>query len=209
MPQLPFEIPKSLTSYAEQFEDDPAKAISRLKQQLKKRGPDAVGYFLLAWFYHCKDMNEQAVEEALNARIYAPGSPFFQKLHYYLSHPRLFKAWTPRFSTSPNKKSFISSNEPGPVLKNLDSLIHKLSTVESKRIHPSDLPKGESLEKKRTNDVDDIVSETLASIHEKQGKIEAAIRTFKRLKELNKEKREHYNNEIRRLEESKEHQTEE
>jgi tetratricopeptide (TPR) repeat protein len=200
MPQLPFDIPESLTSYAEHFDEDPLKATTRLKKQLNKRGPDAVGHFLLAWFYHLKGMDDQAVEEALKARIFAPGSPFFQKLHYYLSHPHSFDAWTPETSVSSQKQSSLKTDEPGPVL-NLDSLIQKLSEVESEQITPSE-------EKERTkksklpvssDDVDDIVSETLASIHENQGKTDAAIRTYKRLKELNQEKREYYNDPITRL----------
>lgn len=205
MPQLPFEIPKSLNSYAEHFEDDPVKATARLKKQLKKRGHDAVGHFLLAWFYHLRDMNEEAVDEALIAKIYAPGSPFFEKLHYYLSHPQIFQAWVPKSSGSAVKK-IRSPKEPGPVLKNLDSLISRLSKVESKGIRMPDLPQKEIPESKLSDNVDDIVSETLALIHEKQGKIEDAIRTFQQLKKLNHEKKDFYNRQILRLQEERKQQ---
>ncbi|MDZ7660097.1 hypothetical protein [Fodinibius sp.] len=205
MPQLPFKIPKSLASYAEHFDKEPIEATKRLKKQLKKRGPDAVGHFLLAWFYHLEDMNEQAVEEAVKARIFAPGSPFFEKLHYYLSHPNTFEAWTPDAETVSSKKNSQSIDEPGPVL-NLDSLIQKLASVESKRIRPDE--KEESKDKKNkkisADDVDDIVSVTLAQIHERQGKIDAAIRTYERLKELKPEQREQYQEEIIRLKNTKE-----
>lgn len=201
MSQLPFEIPKSLSSYAEHFEDEPDKAIERLKKQLQKRGPDAVGHFLLAWFYHLEGRNEQAIEEALKARIFAPGSPFFQKLHYYLSHPQTLEAWTPDTTTTTSQKSSKAISEPGPIL-NLDSLIQKLSAVESHRIRPKLGEQEQEPEQKPiSDDVDDIVSETLADIHEKQGKTEAAIRTYKRLKKLNKEKEEHYSAQIKRLKE--------
>ncbi|HEX6982127.1 MAG TPA: hypothetical protein VF181_05155 [Balneolaceae bacterium] len=206
MPQLPFDIPKSLNSYAEHFEDDPVKATARLKKQLKKRGHDAVGHFLLAWFYHLRDMNEEAVDEALIAKIYAPGSPFFQKLHYYLSHPQTFQAWTPKSSASYKRKPSASNKKPGPVLKNLDSLISRLSAVESKGIRMPDFPEGEVPENDVTDNVDDIVSETLALIHEKQGKIEDAIRTFQRLKKLNGEKKDFYNQQISRLQEQRKQQ---
>ncbi len=203
MPQLPFEIPKSLASYAEHYDNDPLKATKRLKKQLKKRGPDAVGHFLLAWFYHLKGMDDQAVEEALKARMFAPGSPFFEKLHYYLSHPNTFEAWTPKGSISSQKKGPISDDH-GPVL-NLDNLIQKLSTIESKRIKPGS---SESEEPKSnlasSDDVDDIVSETLANIHERQGKIDAAIRTYEQLKKRNREKRNHYSQQIQRLKKEKE-----
>lgn len=200
MPQLPFEIPESLASYAEHFDDDPLEATKRLKNQLKKRGPDAVGHFLLAWFYHLKGMDDQAVDEALKARIFAPGSPFFQKLHYYLSHPEAFEAWTPDPSAVSSGKSSSMTKVAGPVL-NLDSLIQKLSDVESKRIRPQ--KNQEPMEKndlpKSIDNVDDIVSETIAEIHEKQGKTDAAIRTYERLKKVYKERQEHYSNQIERL----------
>lgn len=206
MPQLPFDIPKSLASYAEHFEEDPIKATTRLKKQLKKRGPDAVGHFLLAWFYHLKGMDDQAVDEALKARIFAPGSPFFRKLHYYLSHPKAFDAWTPETTATTSQKTPESSLEPGPVL-NLDTLIQKLSEVESERIRPKAANKNseqtDTDAEVSTDNVDDIVSETLASIHEKQGKTEAAIRTYQRLKDLNKEKQDFYNQQIHRLQKKK------
>ncbi len=201
MPQLPFDIPKSLSSYAEHFEDDPIKATTRLKKQLKKRGPDAVGHFLLAWFYHLKGMDEQAVDEALKARIFAPGSPFFQKLHYYLSHPKAFEAWTPdRDLSTANRDSTTLKEESGPVL-DLDSLIQRLSSVESKRIRPAEPTKKEKEEKDdhSSDNVDDIVTETLADIHEKQGNYEAAIQTYQHLKNIRKDKAQHYTDEINRL----------
>jgi len=210
MPQLPFDIPKSLASYAEHFEDDPIKATTRLKKQLKKRGPDAVGHFLLAWFYHLKGMDEQAVDEALKARIFAPGSPFFQKLHYYLSHPKAFEAWTPEHdATTQSRNSALLPKDTGPVL-DLDSLIERLSGVESKRIRPEEpLEPDDTDEPISSDNVDDIVSETLADIHEKQGKIDAAIQTYERLKKINKENEQHYSNEIARLTKLKEEKDDE
>lgn len=203
MPQLPFEIPQSLASYAEHFEDEPRRAITRLKKQLKKRGPDAVGYFLLAWFYHLQDMNEEAVEEALKARIYAPGSPFFRKLHYYLSHPDTFDAWTPTSPSPVSRKQDSTSQRHGPVF-NLDSLIEQLSQLESQSIRPDkELLKGESKEVGNSDDVDNIVTETLAKIHEKQGKINAAVQSYRRLQELYPDKKDYYQQQIERLEESK------
>lgn len=199
MPQLPFDIPKSLASYAEHFEKEPLKAVTRLKKQLKKRGADAVGHFLLAWFYHLKGMKDQAVDEAWKARIFAPGSPFFEKLHYYLSHPQAFEAWTPSAAGKKTERPDISPERPGPVL-DLDSLIQKLSEVESERIRPSQIDKAkEETSKKIVDDIDDIASETLASIHEKQGKVNAAIKTYQRLRERNAGKQEYYNEQIIRL----------
>jgi len=208
MPQLPFDIPKSLASYAEHFEEDPIKATTRLKKQLRKRGPDAVGHFLLAWFYHLKGMDDQAIEEALKARIFAPGSPFLQKLHYYLSHPKAFDAWTPDSVQISKTQKVSTPEEPGPVL-NLDDLIRRLSEVESNRIKPDDeASQKETASSAHHDDVDDIVSETLASIHERQGKTEAAIQAYRRLKELHEDKQDYYDKQIDRLEKIKEQEKE-
>lgn len=160
---------------------------------------------MLAWFYHLEDMDDQAVEEALKARIFAPGSPFFEKLHYYLSHPNTFEAWTPNSTTVSKQKKSSPVTGPGPVL-NLDSLIQKLSSVESKRIKPDKEEQSGDAQKKEApkDDVDDIVSETLAEIHEKQGKFDAAIQTYERLKRLRTTKKDKYQEEIIRLKALKE-----
>jgi len=202
MPELPFEIPKSLSSYIRQFDNDPMNATIRLKKQLKKRGPDAIGHFLLAWFYHLKGLDEQAVEEALKAKTLAPGSPFFEKLHYYLSHPRTFDAWQPAEQIIKKSRLPVHHTTGSPVLEDLDNLIQKLSEVETVRITvKSDSDTDNRPEKKWSDDsdTDDIVSETLAKIHENQGKTEAAINTYERLKKLNREKKDYYKEQISRL----------
>lgn len=200
MSQLPFELPKSLVSYAEHFQQKPQNAILRLERQLGKRGPDAVGHFLLAWFYHLQGRDEEAVEQALKAKIYAPGSPFFEKLHYYLVHPDRFDAWIPETGKTTPKKTGTPSSEAGPVL-NLDALIEKLAEVESERITLSEDKERKSSVSSDSGEADDIVSDTLASIHETQGKTEAAIRTYTRLKKLNKHKKEYYEEKIAELRE--------
>lgn len=210
MSDLPFDIPKSLVSYVEHFENDPLNATTRLKKQLKKRGPDAVGYFLLSWFYHLKGMDNKAVEEALNAKTLAPGSPFFEKLHYYLSHPNTFDAWKPVSSDTINTTS-SSSSSAGPVLEDLDMLIQQLSEVEAVKFS---MPKDKKLEGKTTwdgssDDTDDIVSETLARIHENQGKTDTAIKIYERLKKLNTEKKDHYQEQVSRLKKLRKEQKEE
>ena len=200
MLQLPFEIPKSLASYAEHFEKHPEKATQRLKKQLDKRGPDAVGYFLLSWFYHLQDRNEEAINEALKAQTFAPGSPFFKKLHYYLSHPDIFEAWTPSTENALSQPSTTELNRPSPIL-DLDNLIQKLSTTEAQRIRPNSdmLDDSGSSSTDVTRNVDDIVSETLAKIHEQQGKIETAIKSYKQLKRIKSEKSDYFDEQIERL----------
>lgn len=200
MPQLPFNLPKSLVSYAEYFREDPLNTTVRLKQQLKKRGPDAVGHFLLAWFYHMMGRSEEAIEQAIKAKIYAPGSPFFEKLHYYLVHPDSFEAWTPQTTPADYNRSSDGNRDHGPVL-NLDALIEKLAEVESARISlsPDKIKDTDHSLSKNPDETDDIASDTLANIHEAQGKTEAAIRTYKRLKKLNKEKKDFYKEKISAL----------
>lgn len=210
MLQLPFKISRSLSSYAEHFDENPVRATQRLKKQLEKRGPDAVGYFLLAWFYHVRGMHEEAVEEALRARIFAPGSSFFGKLHYYLSHPHTFEAWTPDTKPSPSSSSSVADRR-SPVL-DLDSLIQKLSDVKTHRIKPKEDFSNDINSRKREekdNEVDDIVSETLAKIHEKQGKIDTAIRSYQQLKRIKKDKSDYFDEQISRLREIKRKNSEE
>lgn len=95
MQGLPFEVPPSLSSYLNQFEHNPDKAIANLESFLKKRGMDAVGYFLLSWLYHNNEQKDEALHYALKAKFCAPGSPFFQHLHYFMMHPDHFNAWRP------------------------------------------------------------------------------------------------------------------
>ncbi|MDZ7773668.1 MAG: hypothetical protein U5K31_13150 [Balneolaceae bacterium] len=206
MPQLPFEIPKSFASYAEQFDGQPEKTIRRLQEQFDRQGPNAVGFFLLAWFHHLRDENEEAVTWAHRAHIHAPGSPFLRKLHYYLSHPEMFDAWTASEDSSfPPSRNRTRDAHGEPVL-DLDALIGRLSSVESKRIQPSGDEASVRSEESSDGDVDDIISDTLADIHARQGKTELAIRAYKRLKRRNKENKDFYSEQIRKLKKQREEQ---
>ncbi|MDX1638516.1 MAG: hypothetical protein R3281_11135 [Balneolaceae bacterium] len=201
MADLPFDIPKSLSTYTEQFEQDPLTITTKLKHHLEKRGPDAVGYFLLAWFYHLKGMREQAIEHALKAKSYAPGSPLMEKLHYYLCHPDAFEAWTPELVSVSSAQKYRTAKGPEPVL-DLDELIARLSRVDSTPIAIREHePEKSSSNRNADHEVDDIASETLANIHEKQGKISEAINVYNRLKSIKKDKSEYYDEQIKRLRE--------
>lgn len=202
MHQFPFKIPKSLYSYAELFEDAPFKTIKRLKKQLRKRGPDAVGYFLLAWFYHLLDDNQNAIREALRAKTYAAGSPLMEHLHYFLVHPEVFEATVPAqiYATG---KTFIQGTRKSPLL-DLDALISMLEEVESQRIRiPSkDEPYNDVDLSEDAGNVDDIASETLAKIHILQGNRAEAIAVYQKLIQLHPEKATAYNAQIKSIEES-------
>lgn len=200
MQQLPFNIPKSLSSFVEKFEEDPEKITKKLKKHLNKRGPDAVGHFLLSWFYHLQNKNNEAVTEALKAKTYAPGSPLMEHLHYFLVHPEKFEAAIPAYSYNSSKVKLQQGSRTSPVL-DLDRLIGMLEQVESKRIQiPSDdEPFDDSDLSKEAEQVDDLVSETLAKIHTKQGRKKEAVKMYERLIDKNSDKADHYKEQIEKL----------
>jgi len=199
MAELPFNIPQSLRSFNERFEKNPKTGITKLSQHLKKRGPDAVGHFLLAWFYHLNDQNSLAIREALKAKNYAPGSPLMEHLHYFLVHPEKFEAAVPVQNYTSSKK-LNQSNRKSPIL-DLDSLIAMLEAVESNRIRipGDDEPFDDTNLAKEAEQIDDIVSETLAKIHVIQGKKQEAIEMYNQLKKINPSKIKHYQSEIDKL----------
>ncbi|WP_026166506.1 tetratricopeptide repeat-containing protein [Gracilimonas tropica] len=202
MQELPFHIPKSLSSYVEKFEDDPENVISKLKRHLKKRGPDAVGHFLLSWFYHLQNDNKKAIQEALKAKTYAPGSPLMEHLHYFLVHPEKFEAAVPQKAYISTGIKLQQGSRTSPVL-DLDRLIQMLEEVESNRIQipAEDEDFDDSDLSKESEEVDDLISETLAKIHTKQGRKKEAIKMYERLIERDEHKADHYKTQISKLKE--------
>lgn len=198
MPELPFNIPKSLQSFVEIFDQEPQRGIDKLQKLVHKRDPDAVGHFLLAWFYHLQDDKTLAVREAMKAKTYAPGSPLMEHLHYFLVHPESFNAAVPSSSYSSEKK-LLQGKRSSPIL-DLDKLIEMLESVESQRIQ---IPTGDDYNTtdlgEDASEVDDIVSETLAKIHVIQGNKKAAIKMYERLIVTNEDKAEEYQNTISKL----------
>lgn len=194
-----YQIPKSYQSYLETFETDPETAIERLKNRVEKRNAGAIGYFFLAWMYMKMDDRENALEASIKAKVMAPGSQLMSRLHYFVSHPQAFKAWKPKKNKKTFKRESYSYDQVHPI-QDLDSLIAKLSSLESKRIKPKldDDDEQKDLSEK-SSDVDDIVTETLAHIHEKQKNYPAAIATYERLKNVNEAKSDHYDQQISRL----------
>lgn len=198
MRPLPFEIPRSLSSYITQFDNDPDKGIANLENHLKKRGMDAVGYFLLAWLYHKNGQQDDAIHYALKAKSCAPGSPLFEHLHYFLVHPHHFNAWKPFDSDTKFSDEEASVTQSGYTL-DLDQLIEKLSKAESKKITvPPDSKDDRNLGEKSEN-VGDIASETLARIYEKQSRFEEAILAIEKLKQIKPHKADYYDGELQRL----------
>ena len=202
------QIPKSYQSYLEQFEENPDKAISRLTARIEKRNTGAVGYFFLAWL-HLKNKNkEKALEAALSAKIMAPGSRFMERLPYFIQHPHAFEAWQPKKTAARHKSPHSNSEEAYPI-HDLDLLISKLSSIEPRRMSEKDLKEGEQHDLSKSSvQVEDIVTETLAVIHEKQENYTAAIKTYKKLITENSSKKEYYNEQIDRLKKVKEEKRE-
>lgn len=198
MQQIPFNIPKSLSSFVEIFSSDQDKAIQKLQKQVKKRDPDAVGHFLLAWFYHLKDDQKSAIKEALIAKNYAPGSPLMEHLHYFLVHPEKFDAKVPEHRYS-EKTKLTQGSRRSPVL-DLDRLIEMLEAVESQRIQIPLDDEGEVEDLSAdANNIEDIVSETLAKIHIAQGNKKEAIKMYERLVVADEHKAGEYQQKIKDL----------
>lgn len=199
MHELPFDIPESLGSYLTQFNSDPDKGIANLEAYLKKRGMDAVGFFLLSWMCLKSNKQDEALNYALKAKCYAPGSPFFEHLHFFLSHPKRFQAWKPTGTDIIQDESF--SGYQAAESLNLDHLIEKLNEAGEKKISiPSGAIDDRDLSEKSER-TDDIASETLARIYEKQEKFDHALRTLDKLIQIRPRKAGYYNNEITRIRE--------
>lgn len=201
MENLTEHIPASLRVYLEQFESEPEEAISRLEQHVNRRGVGAVGHYLLAWLYFQNSDKASASRHAWTAKILAPGSPHLELFHYYITHPDGFKAWKPETVKQRYKKDFHKNDKPHPI-HDLDNLINKLSAVEKERIRLSEEKSSESEEinlGEEAERVDDIVTETLALIHEQQKNYTAAINTYKQLRKTAPAKKEYFDEQIFRL----------
>ncbi len=198
-------LPDSYQIYLDQFDSDPEGTLAKLENHVTRRNSGAVGYYVLAVLSRDAGRTSDAVKFALSAKIMAPGSEFFRRLPYFIQHPDCFDAWVPDRTTkvsAGSKKQETQSTHP---IKDLDQLISRLSEAETKRIRvpQADIDAEKSVEdlSKRSADVDDIVTETLALIHEKQGNYQAAIKVFKQLRLANSSKRDHYDSQILRLQE--------
>lgn len=195
-------VPESYRIYLDQFENDPEGTLTKLENHVSKRNSGAVGYYILAVLSRKAGRSSDAVKYALSAKILAPGSEFFRRLPYYIQHPDYTEAWVPKQSQTSTRKKKKEPQTTHPI-RDLDQLISRLSEAETKRIQVpesgTDTEKSAEDLSKRSADVDDIVTETLALIHEKQGNYEAAIKVFKQLRQSKSSKRDHYDEQILRL----------
>jgi len=198
-------VPESYQIYLDQFDSDPEGTLTKLENHVTKRSSSAVGYYILAVLSRDAGRASDAVRYALSAKIMAPGSEFFRRLPYFIQHPDYFKAWVPDRPAQTHSRKKKQETQGTHPIRDLDRLISKLSEAETKRIHvpKDDIDAEKSTEdlSQRSVDVDDIVTETLALIHEKQDNYTAAINVFKRLRLTNSSEREHYDEQILRLQE--------
>ena len=197
MKTFPFTIPPSLNSYVEQFDADPVRMTRKLERHVSRRDPDAVGHFLLAWFHYLEDNQNKAIAEALKAKTYAPGSPLMEHLHYYLLHPEQFNAKIPEISKI-GRKVLVQGSRSAQIL-DLDRLIELLEAVESQRLNYSYEEVSDEDLSQNSSDVAEIISETLARIHEAQGNKKEAIHMYERLVTVNEEKADTYTSKIEEL----------
>jgi tetratricopeptide (TPR) repeat protein len=201
MMNFPFTLPKSLESYLETFSTEPVKTIERLELHLKKRGYDAVGYFLLSWLYISRDDKSKAIENALIAKTYAPGSPFLEYLHYFFVHPHVFEASVPQHVHRDSRKR-TKSISGAAFLLDLESLISRLSHVESQKItvHQEKLEANEDVDlSARSIDIDEIATETLAKIHLLQGNYKEAIQIYTALMVKDPDKKSYFEKQVSEL----------
>ena len=196
-------LPESYQIYLDQFYGDPEGTLAKLENHVTKRNSGAVGYYILAVLSRTAGRSSDAVKFALSAKILAPGSEFFRRLPYFIQHPDYFEAWVPDKPSQNNGSKKVQEAQSTHPIKDLDLLISKLSEAETQgiRLPKEDADPEKSAEDltKRSADVDDIVTETLALIHEKQGNYQAAIKVFKQLRLSKSSKREHYDEQILRL----------
>ena len=196
MKPFPFILPESLAGYLESFDRDNQKAIKSLKSHLKRRGPDAVGYFLLAWLHHLKNDQDNCNLYALKAKCFAPGSDFFENLPYYFSHPDLFNAWKPNKNISAESSRGQESSQGYYV--DVDSLITRLESV-SRTKQTIELSEINDKEESTESKGDYLATPTLALIYTKQKHYEKAIQVYTRLASKNSSNKKEYLKEIEKL----------
>jgi len=198
MDQFLQHFPESFQAYIEQFSKDQEGAINRFKKFVNKRGADALGHCLLAWMYYKKGDISKAVSNAWQAKVYAPGSPFLEQFHYFLQHPKNFKAWQPESPAEKTRADYRYDDKSHPIF-DLDNLISKLSSIETRRLSKDDLTDDDTDLGSLSAKTDDIVTETLAVIHEKQKNYKTAILIYEKLILLYPDKEKHYRKQIQRL----------
>lgn len=198
MDKIPFDIPESLNSYLVTSKESPEKGIANLEKYVAKRRSDAIGYFLLAILYNRINERDKAKRAASNARSLAPGSELMENLHYYLSHPKGFDAWTPKSNRFYSDKS-SENGAVNTISLDLETLISRLTRATQKRIKIVE-ESGTPVFNERAEGVEQLATPTLALIFEKQGKYDEALTIYKKLLQSRPMDSDRYLAQIERLE---------
>lgn len=198
MDKIPFDIPESLNSYLVTSKESPEKGISNLEKYVAKRRSDAIGYFLLAILYQRNNEKDKAKRAASNARSLAPGSELMENLHYYLSHPKGFDAWTPKANRFYPDKSG-ENGAVNTISLDLETLISRLTRATQKRIKIVE-ESGTPVFNEKAEGVEQLATPTLALIFEKQGKYDEALAIYKKLIHSRPMDAERYQAQIERIE---------
>ncbi|MCH8486649.1 MAG: tetratricopeptide repeat protein [Candidatus Cyclonatronum sp.] len=181
MKSFPFPLPESLKSHLELFTRKPDKAIEGLHKHLKRRGNDAVGYFLLGWLYLQSGDQINALKCASMAKAFAPGSPFFNYLPYYFQHPDHFEAWLPAFESKYTGQSMHQPERDHRFFVDIDRLIQQLSSPDATRIRLNEKDDNSSVKHPPIKRGDDLATLTLARIYEQQGRIDEAVKVLSQI----------------------------
>lgn len=174
---FPLALPPSLADYPEAFDKNANKTILRLRNHLKKRGTDPLGYFLLAFFYLKAGEQTKALRYANAARNFAFGSSsLFYAPHFILTgcfpDPELMKR---------HDSPIEEIRQRGFGHFDLDQLIAQLSEKEQARIKMGDLDDEKRDLAQESEQIDDIISETLAQILVNQEKWNEAASMYEQL----------------------------
>lgn len=174
---FPYPLPPSLKSYAEAFTSDQEKTIKRLRNLLKKRAYDAVGFFLLSWMYRQYGDLDSAEDVANSVRCFVSGSPLLSNASYVLQSPDFPEVVV---YDKNHRETFRheESLESTYAVNDLDSLITQLSSASGIRFSNDEAIDPEADLSEHSISVDEIVSETLANIALSQGNHQEAARLF-------------------------------
>lgn len=176
--RFPFSLPPVLQTYMESFPAEPEKTIARLEGLLKRRGNDALGYALLAFFYDAHGNNAQALALARMASVLISGNPQFNRLPFYFSHPLRFDAPLASLTVAQG----TVNHEKALALSDLQSLIDDLTRPGAAKIALSPgYENDDDLSARSDADIVEFSSETMAGILENQGRLEEALVMYQKL----------------------------
>jgi tetratricopeptide (TPR) repeat protein len=174
-----FPVPPSLAAYVRLFQESPEKAISKMETAFQKRRSDPILLAWLCWMWLKQGNRVKALHAANCAITLAPGSPIIAQLRYLCAHPSGFQALNPAFST-PAVSIKPTTNDFG-VPFDLDSLITNLSLAGQRKISlvATDEPTVDLAQESAKRG--QIATQTLAIVHEKQGRVKEALDVYRQL----------------------------